>query len=490
MKTLQGFYKYKSPANIHIINSNYYNSISNHKSDNRYNNLYSINNYNNVRNNEIKTDNNNNDKYFLKSQNFFAKDFKRFNIPKATSQESPQNKVKNQNKLNYNFYLSSHKFYSHENHTEKYLKNNMATLPTIRPNYTTRYSQNPHKTINFYDDIIKNYKNNIINKNIQITQITNLNVDTNNQYPYKSSSQTKNNNRYFQSIENSTNNNTHSPPARINVFKTKTNNFLSKLDESTKSLAYFSKLSYPLYKNAKQSEKSFDIITSYAANTYKGTVRNYNEDRISVIVNVKQNNYQNLKKKENIKLSFFAIYDGHAGNKCCEYLKHNLHLLIFESNFFPEEPIKAIQQAFDKCEKNFFQTHQSKNKNAKNKMTTIYDQSGSCAIIVIIINDNCYIVNLGDSRALYSCNSGNQFYQLSRDHKPNDNIERNRIYKAGGSIYKTNLASYGFGLGISESSLGFQIPYRILPGRLAVSKFLFFMFYLYIIIGCKSFWRY
>ena len=108
-------------------------------------------------------------------------------------------------------------------------------------------------------------------------------------------------------------------------------------------------------------------------------------------------------------------------------------------------------------------------------MTTIYDQSGSCAIIVIIINDNCYIVNLGDSRALYSCNSGNNFYQLSRDHKPNDNIERNRIYKAGGSIYKTNLASYGFGLGISESSLGFQIPYRILPGRLAVSKFLFFM---------------
>ena len=177
----------------------------------------------------------------------------------------------------------------------------------------------------------------------------------------------KNNNRYFQSIENSTNNNTHSPPARINVFKTKTNNFLSKLDESTKSLAYFSKLSYPLYKNAKQSEKSFDIITSYAANTYKGTVRNYNEDRISVIVNVKQNNYQNLKKKENIKLSFFAIYDGHAGNKCCEYLKHNLHLLIFESNFFPEEPIKAIQQAFDKCEKNFFQTHQSKNKNNENK---------------------------------------------------------------------------------------------------------------------------
>ena len=63
MKTLQGFYKYKSPTNIHIINSNYYNSYSNYKSDNKYNNLYTIN-YNNIRNNEIKTENNNTDKIF------------------------------------------------------------------------------------------------------------------------------------------------------------------------------------------------------------------------------------------------------------------------------------------------------------------------------------------------------------------------------------------------------------------------------------------
>ena len=40
----------------------------------------------------------------------------------------------------------------------------------------------------------------------------------------------------------------------------------------------------------------------------------------------------------------------------------------------------------------------------------------------------------------------------------------------------------------NENSLGFQIPYRILPGRLAVSKFLLFYFYMY--LGRKSFWRY
>ena len=485
MKTLQGFYKYKSPTNIHIINSNYYNSYSNYKSDNKYNNLYTIN-YNNIRNNEIKTENNNTDKNFLKSQNFFAKDYKHFNIPKNNNQESNQNKIKNQNKLNYNFYLSSHKFYSNGNNTEKNLKNNAATLPAIKTSYTPKISQNHSTRINFYDDIIKNYKNNTINKNFQITNVSN----TNNLHPNKSNSQTRNNYRYFQSQENNNiinnNSNNHSPSTRLNFFKS--SNFLSKLDEPIKSLSYFSRLAYPLYKNAKQSEKSFDIITSYAANTYKGTVRNYNEDRISVIVNVKNNNYQNLKEKSKNKLSFFAIYDGHAGNKCCEYLKNNLHIYIFESNFFPEEPIKAIQQAFDKCEKKFLEANQSRNKNQKNKIITNFDHSGSCAIIILIINDICYTINLGDSRALYSYNSGNKFYQLSRDHKPNDPLEKSRIYKAGGSIYKTNLASYGFSFGVNENSLGFQIPYRILPGRLAVSKFLLFYFYMY--LGRKSLWRY
>ena len=101
------------------------------------------------------------------------------------------------------------------------------------------------------------------------------------------------------------------------------------------------------------------------------------------------------------------------------------------------------------------------------------DSSGSCAIIILIINDSCYIANLGDSRALYSADEGKKFFQLSRDHKPNDPIEKKRIYKAGGSIYKANIQQ------ITESSNGFQakeglinLPYRIYPGRLSVSYFL------------------
>jgi hypothetical protein len=84
----------------------------------------------------------------------------------------------------------------------------------------------------------------------------------------------------------------------------------------------------------------------------------------------------------------------------------------------------------------------------------------------------CYCANLGDSRAIYSYDSGKKFYQISRDHKPNDNIEKKRIIKGGGSVFKTNLAQFGFQFrGLKESDLGFKLPYRINPGRLSVKFF-------------------
>jgi serine/threonine protein phosphatase PrpC len=223
---------------------------------------------------------------------------------------------------------------------------------------------------------------------------------------------------------------------------------------------------YSFYQPAKHSENSFDKIISYGVNTYKGTIRQYNEDRVTILINAsinKNNNINNIQK-----ISLFSIYDGHAGNKCCEYLKSYLHHYIFDSEFFPQNPIKAIEQGFKNCENNFLNSIMT----SKNQ---IIDSSGSCAIIILIINDSCYIANLGDSRALYSFDDGKKFFQLSRDHKPNDPIEKKRIYKAGGKIYKSNIQQ------ISENSLiGFKtnkeslasLPYRIFPGRLSVSYFL------------------
>ena len=223
---------------------------------------------------------------------------------------------------------------------------------------------------------------------------------------------------------------------------------------------------YAFYQPAKHSENSFDKIISYGVNTYRGTIRQYNEDRVTILINASINKNNNISNNFN-KISLFSIYDGHAGNKCCEYLNTYLHHYIFESEFFPQNPIKAIEQGFRNCENNFINS-------ISNSHTQFLDSSGSCAIIILIINDSCYIANLGDSRALYSLDDGKKFFQLSRDHKPDDPIEKKRIYKAGGNIYRSNLQQ------VSESSMvGFQskesltsLPFRIFPGRLSVSYFL------------------
>lgn len=64
------------------------------------------------------------------------------------------------------------------------------------------------------------------------------------------------------------------------------------------------------------------------------------------------------------------------------------------------------------------------------------DRSGSCAIVIIFVDDVCYTANLGDSRAILSCCGGNLLANLSIDHKPGSQSEEQRINNAGGKIYQ------------------------------------------------------
>jgi protein phosphatase 2C family protein 2/3 len=58
---------------------------------------------------------------------------------------------------------------------------------------------------------------------------------------------------------------------------------------------------------------------------------------------------------------------------------------------------------------------------------------------------------------------------LTRDHKPDDELEKQRIQLAGGKIYRTQtFAKPGNGPG--EKDIYVQGPIRVFPGRLSVSK--------------------
>ncbi len=112
---------------------------------------------------------------------------------------------------------------------------------------------------------------------------------------------------------------------------------------------------------------------------------------------------------------------------CADFLKDNLHKYILESKYFPLSPKKAIQFGFQKAEQDFC-------KLALN--STNIEKSGSCALIILIIDEMVYIGNVGDCRIIVSESRGKSCRNLSRDHKPEDPIEKRRILKHGGKVQK------------------------------------------------------
>lgn len=188
-------------------------------------------------------------------------------------------------------------------------------------------------------------------------------------------------------------------------------------------------MSFPHYDVSKYSSKSLGVIRAYSANTHQGTIRDYNEDRVSIILNiVRPTSYHGSFWP---KCSFFGVYDGHGGSGCSEFLRDQLHHFVVKDNHFPVNPKEALIRGFEAAEQEFL------SKYALNKSgNDVIDRSGSCAIVALVVDDIVYIANLGDSRAVLSKNGGKDVVVLSRDHKPEDESESKRIIEAGGKVYQ------------------------------------------------------
>jgi len=129
----------------------------------------------------------------------------------------------------------------------------------------------------------------------------------------------------------------------------------------------------------KHSLKGSGAVKAYAANTHKGLVRDYNEDRVSIILNISKpatSTYQGVWPT----CSYFAIFDGHGGETCAEFLRDNLHQMIVRNESFPQDPVTALQKGCAEAETKFMEQAQSSHLSV--------DRSGSCAIIVLIVGKN------------------------------------------------------------------------------------------------------
>lgn len=158
----------------------------------------------------------------------------------------------------------------------------------------------------------------------------------------------------------------------------------------------------PNHEATKCSFKRNGIVRAYAANTNQGLVRNYNEDRVSIILNIVKPPHREHEQWP--KCSFFGIYDGHGGSACAEFLRDNLHQYVVKEESFPWDPQQAIKEGFKKAEQQFLS--QCWHRDEKTQQIVLTERSGSCAICVMIVGEICYIANVGDSRAVLSSNGG------------------------------------------------------------------------------------
>jgi len=162
--------------------------------------------------------------------------------------------------------------------------------------------------------------------------------------------------------------------------------------------------------------------------TIKGR-RNSNEDRHNIILNI-NNNDKNIND-----INLFGIYDGHGGTFVSKYLESNL------PNYYLG---KKFKQPFNK------EYHYEVFKIIQNQLlqnTLGYSSGSTCLVNIMYKYENSIhmnVLNLGDSRMTIIYSNGS-YKQITNDHKPDDDIEKSRLEKMGGEVYKDSEGVYRIG---------------------------------------------
>lgn len=143
--------------------------------------------------------------------------------------------------------------------------------------------------------------------------------------------------------------------------------------------------------------------------------RDHMEDR-KKIVKIRLNNVHTC--------YLLLLCDGHAGEKCSEYVTRILPKLIqstlknISSSEKSQDINKLLTKIVLKIDKHYVK---------------LKDFSGSTCVFALFINNLIHIVNIGDSRCIIG-NSKNLVKLATRDHKPSAPKELKRIYANGGAI--------------------------------------------------------
>lgn len=120
------------------------------------------------------------------------------------------------------------------------------------------------------------------------------------------------------------------------------------------------------------------------------------------------------------KAAFFAVYDGHGSARVSKHASEGLWRHLIEN----EQYLKGnFQQALGEA---FLSFDREVNESYNAQL------AGTTAVCLLIVNNNIYCANIGDSRGVASVNC--KCVPLSYDHKPENPQELKRILAAGGYV--------------------------------------------------------
>lgn len=133
--------------------------------------------------------------------------------------------------------------------------------------------------------------------------------------------------------------------------------------------------------------------------------------------------------------AFFGVYDGHCGRAAAEFARDHLHNnlvqlpVITDSTNNSDALSVAVRDAFKATDKAFLEWAHKENNDA-----------GCTAIAALLREDKVFVGNLGDARCVLS--RGGKAIDLSQDHKPSRDDEKERILKAGGFVVNNRINSF------------------------------------------------
>lgn len=139
-------------------------------------------------------------------------------------------------------------------------------------------------------------------------------------------------------------------------------------------------------------------------------------------------------------VGLFGVFDGHGGARAAEYVKHNLFSNLIRHPKFISDTKSAIADAYSHTDSEFLKSENNQNQ---------HRDAGSTASTAILVGDRLLVANVGDSRAVI-CRGGNAI-AVSRDHKPDQTDERQRIEDAGGFVMWAGTWRVGGVLAVSRA---------------------------------------